>query len=70
VVGWTASRRKLASAALKAATILLPGGFFLGGLVIHNGDPGLGILLVPLGALLLLIAVVLCATALKPANFS
>lgn len=36
---------------------LLPAGFFLGGIIIHDGDPGLGVLLVPLGALLLLYAV-------------
>src|ERR1043166_1056973 len=35
------------------ATILLPGGFFLGGIVTYDGDPGLGIWLVPVGALLL-----------------
>lgn len=67
--GWGGTNRQVASAALKAATVLLPGGFFLGGLVIHQGDPGLGILLVPLGALLLLLAVALCAAAMKPANF-
>ena len=35
------------------AAILLPGGFFLGGLVIYDGDPGLGVWLVPVGATLL-----------------
>lgn len=45
------------SHSLIAATILLPGGFFLGGIVLHGGDPGLGVLLVPLGALLLIYAV-------------
>jgi hypothetical protein len=49
------------SACLYGATALLPGGFFLGGVVFHAGDPGLGILLVPVGALLLLGAVVLVA---------
>jgi hypothetical protein len=34
----------------------IPAGFFLGGAVVHGADPGLGILLVPLGALLLLLA--------------
>ena len=67
--GWGGAGRKVASSSLKAATLLLPGGFFLGGLVIHQGDPGLGILLVPLGALLLLVSVALCALAMKPANF-
>jgi len=42
---------------LTGATVLLPGGFFLGGAMIYAGDPGVGILLVPVGALLLLVAV-------------
>jgi len=45
------------SHSLIAATLLLPGGFFLGGIVLHGGDPGLGVLLVPIGALLLIYAV-------------
>ena len=49
-----------ASPALILATILLPGGFLLGGLDVRGGDPGLGILLVPLGGLCLLVAVYLC----------
>ena len=44
------------SRCLVGASILLPGGFFLGGIVIYGGDPGLGVLLVPLGAVLLFIA--------------
>ena len=45
------------SLALLWGSLLLPIGFFLGGLVIHDGDPGLGVLLVPIGALLLLYGV-------------
>ena len=41
------------SFALIWAAILLPGGFFLGGIVIYDGDPGLGVWLVPVGAALL-----------------
>jgi len=48
-----------ASVCLMAATVLLPGGFLLGGLVIYGGDPGRGILLVPVGAALLFVAVLL-----------
>ncbi len=44
------------STALIAATILLPGGFLLGGVVFYSGDPGVGVLLVPIGAVLLLLA--------------
>ena len=41
---------------LTAATVLLPAGFFLGGIRFYAGDPGLGIALVPAGGLLLLAA--------------
>jgi len=51
----------LASAALVGATILLPGGFLLGGVVVYAGDPGLGVLLVPVGGALLVVAVFLTA---------
>ena len=46
-----------ASHALVWGSVLLPAGFLLGGLVIHDGDPGLGVLLVPLGAFALLFGV-------------
>jgi hypothetical protein len=46
---------------LIGASLLLPGGFFLGGVVVYSGDPGIGIALVPFGAGLLLIAVMLIA---------
>src|SRR5881392_3805651 len=45
--------RPSVSFALIWAAILLPAGFFLGGIVIYDGDPGLGVWLVPVGALLL-----------------
>jgi hypothetical protein len=44
------------SIALIAATLLLPLGFFLGGVVFYAGDPGIGVLVVPLGGVLLLLA--------------
>jgi hypothetical protein len=59
VVGLTARNvdgfelRRSVSVALIWAAILLPVGFLLGGIVIYDGDPGLGIWLVPVGALLL-----------------
>jgi len=53
------------SLCLLGATVLLPGGFFLGGLVFHAGDPGLGVLLVPIGATLLLVAVALTLRGLR-----
>ncbi len=59
---WAARERGVASLCLRGATLLLPAGFFLGGLFIYSGDPGLGILLVPVGGLLLLLAVFLTAS--------
>src|SRR5213082_4226155 len=47
------SLRPSVSFALFWAAILLPAGFFLGGIVIYDGDPGLGVWLVPVGAILL-----------------
>ena len=51
------------SLSLIGASLLLPGGFFLGGVRFYSGDPGLGILAVPVGATLLMIAVFLVARA-------
>ena len=48
---------RLISRVLVAASVLLPGGFFLGGITFYSGDPGLGVLLLPVGAVLLLTAV-------------
>ncbi len=56
---WTAGRLKLVSFFLLDATLLIPLGFFLGGLAPSEADPWVGILLVPPGALLLFIAVAL-----------
>lgn len=60
---WPAAARRFASNALLAATVLMPAGFFLGGMFIYAGDPGLGIILVPVGGLLLFAAVLLTALA-------
>ncbi|MHB8520089.1 MAG: hypothetical protein ACYDH9_04970 [Limisphaerales bacterium] len=62
---WAPQSRGVASACLLGASVLLPAGFFLGGVDIHAGDPGLGILLVPPGALLLFVAILLTARAAK-----
>lgn len=50
-----------ASRFLLAASLLLPMGFFLGGIFVYGGDPGLGALLVPVGSISLFIAVYLIA---------
>ena len=47
----------VASRMLRTATILLPCGFLLGGIGAQSGDAGLGILLVPVGAVCLFLAV-------------
>lgn len=54
---WNGEIRASVSWSMIWAAILLPGGFLLGGIVIYGGDPGLGVWLVPVGALLLLYAV-------------
>lgn len=46
-----------ASGALTWGAVLLPAGFLLGGVWIHDGDPGVGVALSPVGGLLLLIGV-------------
>ena len=45
--------------------ILFPVGFFLGGIVTYGGDPGLGIWLVPVAAVLLFYAVIRIALDLS-----
>ena len=50
---------------LVAATIVLPTGFFLGGVGFFGGDPGIGGIGIPVGAMLLLIALGLIATRFR-----
>ena len=57
--------RRLSSRCLIAATLLVPGGFILGGVVTHGSEPGLGIVLLPIGALFLLYALFLLAKGIK-----
>jgi predicted GNAT family N-acyltransferase len=53
-----------ASSWLVVAMLLLPGGFFLGGFFVHGGDPGPGVLVVPVGALALIAAVIMTTRGL------
>jgi len=63
------SSRSSISRSLIAASVLLPGGFFFGGVTFYGGDPGLSVLLVPVGAVLLMIALfVLGRTVLSGEN--
>jgi len=50
-------RLRLASATLVGGLVLLPLGFLLGGVKLYGGDPGPGILLVPVGAASFLVGV-------------
>ncbi|MFP6655308.1 MAG: hypothetical protein VCB25_06750 [Myxococcota bacterium] len=52
---------RIASLCLFASACLLPLGFFLGGLFVYPPDPGLGIVLVPIGGVLLFVGVALVA---------
>jgi len=52
------------SRALIGASVLLPAGFFLGGVQFYAGDPGLGVSLVTVGAGLLLVALFRIARAI------
>lgn len=63
-----AAQDRLASSCLLAASLLLPGGFFLGGIAPKSGDPGLGIIVLPIGAALLLIALFSIARSVKSAG--
>ena len=51
----------MCSALATAATVLLPLGFFLGGIVVHGGDPSVGVLLVPIAGFVLFAGIVLLA---------
>jgi len=62
---WPEKSRTFASRCLISSGILLPGGFFLGGIVVCDGDPGLGIMLVPVGGILLFVAVLLTALGIR-----
>ena len=66
---WSTPSRSLASRALLGAAVLIPGGFFLGGFFFVGGDPGLGILVLPAGALLLFLAVLYTARAVTKVRY-
>ena len=60
-----AERLQKASPLLIAGAVLLPLGFFLGGIRTHGGDPFVGVLLVPVGALCFLAGLALTASGLR-----
>ncbi len=55
--------KPIASSTLTAALVLIPGGFFAGGVSVHGGDPSPAVLLVPAGFVALVIALVVVARA-------
>lgn len=61
VLGGNSRRLLQASRLLLMGTVLLPAGFFLGGFGLYGADPGVGIYLVPVGALCVLAAFVIAA---------
>ncbi|HET8940201.1 MAG TPA: hypothetical protein VFN67_42460 [Polyangiales bacterium] len=60
-------RLQRASRLLDASTLLMPLGFFLGGAAPYKTDPGIGVVLVPIGAVLFLTAVFFTAAELPAA---
>ena len=58
-----AAARSSVSLWLRLGAVLMPVGFFLGGVLNAEGDPSLAIVLVPLGGLMLLIALLRAAAA-------
>ena len=54
---------RLASPLLVVASVIMPAGFFLGGVTFHGGDPGVGIWLAPIGGVGLFGAVLLTLVA-------
>jgi len=77
--GFQGRSRSVASRSIQAAGILVPAGFLLAGLPgfvktgglrlgVLGGDPGLGIVLVPIGALLLILALYLVARGARGAS--
>ena len=52
---------------LRIGSVAMPAGFFVGGILSSEGDPSLGVLLVPLGGVCLLYALVRAGLAARRA---
>jgi hypothetical protein len=59
------SANMVASRCLLAALVLLPLGFFGGGIAIRAGDPGIAVALVPAGGVALAVGVALVARSIR-----
>jgi uncharacterized PurR-regulated membrane protein YhhQ (DUF165 family) len=55
----------IASVGLTAALLLVPGGFFAGGMFIHGGDPSVAVAAVPAGFVGLIVALAITAWRLR-----
>ncbi len=60
---WLGERARSVAIALRTGVILIPLGFALGAIAHPEGDPGFGVLLVPIGALALIVALARTAHA-------
>ena len=58
------TQQTLISRCVLTMSVLMPLGFVLGGAIIHGGDPALGVLLVPIGAVIGIVGVLLLARTL------
>lgn len=56
---------RLASRTMRLAVVLLPGGFLLGGIWHFKDDPGFGVWLVPVGAVLMIFSALLLALSAR-----
>lgn len=59
------SARPIASVGLTVALVLIPGGFFAGGIAVHGGDPSPAVLAVPAGFVALVVALVSVGLSLR-----
>jgi hypothetical protein len=60
-----AGARASISAWLRGGALLMPLGFFVGGILNYEGDPSLGIVLVPVGGVCLLVALLRAGLAAR-----
>jgi hypothetical protein len=60
--------RPLASSCLLASLVLIPGGFFAGGVYVRGGDPSVAVALVPAGFVALIVALVTVARSVRASS--
>lgn len=64
----TPKHQRFISRSILTMSVLMPLGFFIGGAIIHGGDPALGVLLVPIGAVIGIAGVAALARSLAPCD--